>query len=255
MQLQRLSGLERKKIEDELAEKLLLITDLKDILAKPERVNTIMGEEFTEIKDKYGDARRTEVQIGAIGEWNPKDTIPNEEVVITLSKNSYIKRIKSSSFRTQRRGGKGVNVAVKDEDEVQIILSTSNHSDLLFFTNTGRVFSLPAYEIQETQRTAKGQPIINLLSLQKNEDITAILDLAAVQGKHFALISKKAVIKRVDMEDVKNIRTSGLIVMKPREGDELGWVRVTNGDDNILMVSKHGKAIQFKEEDIRVMGR
>lgn len=255
MQLQRLSGLERKKIEDELAEKLLLIADLQDILSKPERVNTIMGEEFTEIKDKYGDARRTEVQIGAIGEWNPKDTIPNEEVVITLSKNSYIKRIKSSAFRTQRRGGKGVNVAVKDEDEVKIILSTSNHSDLLFFTNTGRVFSLPAYEIPETQRTAKGQPVINLLSLQKEEDITAILDLAAVQGKHFALISKKAVIKRVDMDDVQNIRTSGLIVMKPRDGDELGWVRVTNGDDNILMVSKHGKAIQFKEEDIRVMGR
>ncbi len=180
MQLQRLSGLERKKIEDELAEKLLLIADLKDILSKPERVNIIMGDELTEIKDKYGDARRTEVQIGAIGEWNPKDTIPNEEVVITLSKNSYIKRIKSNAFRTQRRGGKGVNVAVKDEDEVKIILSTSNHSDLLFFTNTGRVFSLPAYEVPETQRTAKGQPIINLLSLQKEEDITAILDLAAV---------------------------------------------------------------------------
>ena len=255
MQLQRLSGLERKKIEDELAEKLLLIADLKDILSKPERVNIIMGDELAEIRDKFGDARRTEVQQGAIGEWNPKDTIPNEEVVITLSKNSYIKRIKSNAFRTQRRGGKGVNVAVKDEDEVKIILSTSNHSDLLFFTNTGRVFSLPAYEVPETQRTAKGQPIINLLSLQKEEEITAILDLAAVAGKHFALISKKAVIKRVDMEDVKNIRTSGLIVMKPREGDELGWVRVTNGDDNILMVSKHGKAIQFKEEDIRVMGR
>lgn len=208
MQLQRLSGLERKKIEDELAEKLALIIDLQDILANPARVNTIMGDEFSEIKDKYGDARRTEVQSGAIGEWNPKDTIPNEEVVITLSKNSYVKRIKSSSFRTQRRGGKGVNVAVKDEDEVKIILSTSNHSDLLFFTNTGRVFNLPAYEIPETQRTAKGQPIINLLSLQKDEDITAILDLAAVTGKHFALISKKAVIKRVDMEDVKNIRTS-----------------------------------------------
>lgn len=255
MQLQRLSGLERKKIEDELAEKLLLIADLKDILAKPERVNTIMGDEFNEIKDKYGDARRTEVQIGGIGEWNPKDTIPNEEVVITLSKNSYIKRIKASAFRTQRRGGKGVNVAVKDEDEVKIILSTSNHSDLLFFTNTGRVFSLPAYEIPETQRTAKGQPVINLLSLQKDEEIAAILDLAAVQGKHFALISKKAVIKRVDMEDVQNIRTSGLIVMKPKDGDELGWVRVTNGNDNVLMVSKHGKAIQFNEEDVRVMGR
>ena len=146
-------------------------------------------------------------------------------------------------------------MTVKDEDEIKIILATRNHNDLLFFTNTGRVFTLPTFEIPETQRTAKGQPIVNLLSLQPDEYITSILDMTNVNGKHFVLISKKAIVKRLDMSDVQNIRSSGLIVMKPKDGDELGWVRVTNGTDNILIVSKKGKAIQFNEEDVRVMGR
>ncbi|MCK9272474.1 DNA gyrase subunit A [Candidatus Gracilibacteria bacterium] len=255
MQLQKLSGLERQKLEDELAEKLLLIADLKDILARPERINKIIVEEFEEIKSRFGDERKTLVNEGAIGEFNPRDTIPNEDIVITLSKNSYIKRIKSSAFRTQRRGGRGVQVAVKDEDEVKIIISTKNHNDLLFFTNTGRVFSLPAYEIPETQRTAKGQPIINLFNLQKDEEVTSILDMTEISGKHLVLITKNAIVKRLDIEDVKSIRSSGLIVMKPRENDELGWVKVTNGEDNVLIVSKKGKAIQFNEKDVRVMGR
>jgi DNA gyrase subunit A len=255
MQLQRLAGLERKKIEDELAEKLLLIADLKDILAKPERVTAIVSDELTEMKDRFGDERRTEVQAGGVGEWSPKDTIPNEDVVITLSKNSYVKRIKSSAFRTQRRGGKGVNTAVKDEDEVKLLLSTKNHDDLLFFTNTGRAFRLPAYEIPEAQRTAKGQPIVNFLGLQKDEEVTAILDATTETGKHYALISKKGIVKRIDVTDTANIRSSGLIVMKPKDGDELGWVRSTSGTDNMLLVSKHGKAIQFNEDDVRVMGR
>ena len=255
MQLQRLSGLERQKIESELAEKLALIADLKDILANPERVNTIIWEELQEIKDKFWDERKTQVNEWAIWEFNPKDTIPNEDIVITLSKNSYIKRIKSSSFRTQRRWWKWVQVAVKDEDEVKVILSTKNHNDLLFFTNTGRVFSLPAYEIPETQRTAKWQPIINLLSLQKDEEITSILDMNQMNWKHLILITKKAVVKRIDIDEVSSIRSSGLIVMKPRDWDELGWVKVTNWEDNLLIVSKKWKAIQFNEKDVRVMWR
>jgi len=255
MQLQRLSGLERQKIEDELTEKLLLIADLKDILARPERINKIIVEEFEEIKSRFGDERKTLVNEWAIGEFNPRDTIPNEDIVITLSKNSYIKRIKSSAFRTQRRWGRWVQVAVKDEDEVKIIISTKNHNDLLFFTNTGRVFSLPAYEIPETQRTAKWQPIINLFNLQKDEEVTSILDMTEIKWKHLVLITKNAIVKRLDIEDVKNIRASGLIVMKPRENDELGWVKVTNWEDNVLIVSKKWKAIQFNEKDVRVMWR
>lgn len=255
MQLQRLSGLERKKIEDELTEKLLLITDLKDILARPERVNGIIGDEMTEIQDKYADARRTEVQLWWIGEFNPKDTIPNEDVVITLSKNSYVKRVKADAFRTQKRGWRGVTMAVKEEDEVKILVSAKNHDDLVFFTNTGRAFALPAYEVPETQRTAKGQPIVNLLSLQKDEEIEAIMNNVQDTGKQLILVSKKAVVKRIDREEIKNIRSSGLIVMKPKDGDSLGWVCSTEGNDNIVLVSKKGKAIQFNEEDVRVMGR
>lgn len=191
MQLQRLAGLERKKIEDELAEKIILIADLKDILANPIRVKKIIGDELLELKDKYGDPRRTEVHAGAVGEFNPTDTIPNEEVVVAFSKNGYIKRVKSSSFRAQRRGGKGITTAVKDEDEIASILSTKNHNTLLFFTNTGRVFRLPAYEIPEMQRTAKGQPIVQFLSLAKDEGISAILDFTNTVGKHLFLISAK----------------------------------------------------------------
>jgi DNA gyrase subunit A len=255
MQLQRLAGLERKKIEDELAEKLATIADLKDILANPARVDTIIGDEMKEVKEKFGDARRTEVVTGAIGEFNPKDTIPNEEVIVSLSRNNYVKRIKATAFRTQKRGGRGVQVAVKEEDEIRVILSTKNHADLLFFTNTGRVFQLPAYEIPEAQRTAKGQPIVNLFSLAKDEEITTILDVNDTAGKNLVLITRKGVAKRIDGEELANIRSSGLIVMKPREGDTLGWVRSTTGKDNVLLVSRQGKAIQFNEEDVRVMGR
>ncbi len=255
MQLQKLAWLERQKIEDELKEKHILIADLRDILAKPARVRDIMAGEFLEIKEKYGDSRRTEVHLGAIGEFNPTDTIPNEDVVVTFSKNGYIKRVKSSSFRAQRRGGKGITTAVKDEDEIASILSTKNHNTLLFFTNTGRVFRLPAYEIPEMQRTAKGQPIVQFLALAKDESISAILDLTGTVGKHLFLISALGTVKRIDIAEIANIRASGLIVMKPHDGDTLRWVRVTDGTDNILMVSCGGKAIQFPETDVRVMGR
>ncbi len=255
MRLQTLSGLERKKIEDELAALIATITDLKDILARPERIDEIIKAELLEVREKFGDARRTEVNQGGVGEFNPRDTIPNEDVVITLSKNHYIKRVKANAFRTQRRWGRWVTMTVKDEDEIKVILTTRNHNDLLFFTNTGRVFTLPAFEIPETQRTAKGQPIINLLSLQPDEYITSILDITVSQGSNFILISKKAIVKRLDMSDIQNIRSSGLIVMKPKDNDELWWVRITHGKDNILIVSRKGKAIQFNEEDVRVMGR
>ena len=255
MQLQKLAWLERKKIEDELAEKIALIIDLKDILSKPARVSAIMKGEFLELKEKYGDARRTEVHAGAIWEFNPTDTIPNEDVVVTFSKNGYIKRVKASSFRSQRRGGKGITTAVKDEDEIASILSTKNHNILLFFTNTGRVFRLPTYEIPEMQRTAKGQPIVQSLALAKDESVSAIIDLTNTVGKHLFLISALGTVKRIDISEIANIRASGLIVMKPHDGDTLRWVRVTDGTDNVLMVSRWGKAIQFSENDVRVMGR
>lgn len=256
MQLQRLSGLERQKIEDERLEKIALVTDLKDILSSPKRIIDITSSELSEIRGKYADARRTDVQRGAVGEWNPRDTIPDEEVVVTLSKNGYVKRIKASAFRAQRRGGVGVSSGLKEEDEVGLLLATTNHRDLLWFTNTGRAFRLPVYEIPEASRTAKGLPVVNLISLQKDEAITALIDAAdAENAKNLTLISRQAIVKRVDLEDISNIRASGLIVMKPKDGDELGWVRVTTGANKVLLVSGGGKAIQFDEEDVRVMGR
>lgn len=255
MKLNKLAGLERKKIENELAEKLLLIADLKDILAKPGRIIDIITEELLEIKEKFGDERRTLVNAGKIGEFNPKDTIPNEEIFVVLSKNSYIKRLKADSFRTQRRGGKGVTTGAKENDEIHLIVSTQNHSDLLYFTTKGRVFTLPAYEIPETSRIAKGQPIINFLGLQKDEEIAAILDISKEQNEYLFFITQNGTVKKLAMSEVKNIRANGLKVLGVKEGDSLSWVKTTTGNDSIFIATHDGKAIQFSETDVRPMGR
>lgn len=255
MKLRRLQGLEKEKIENELLEKLAFIADCQDILAKPERVVAIVIDEVDQIKEMFGDKRRTQVNNAKIGEFNPKDTIANEEVVITISKNSYVKRILSNSFRTQRRGGVGVTTGTKEEDEIKLILSTKNHNDLLFFTSRGRVFTLPAYEIPESSRTAKGQPIINLLSLDKNEEISSILDITEEKNKYLFFVTSKGTSKKLLMDEVKKIRSSGLIVLKIKEDDALAWVKTTSGDDNIFIATREGKAIQFSEDDVRPMGR
>ena len=255
MKLRRLQGLEKEKIENELLEKLAFIADCQDILAKPERVVAIVIDEVDQIKEMFGDKRRTQVNNAKIGEFNPKDTIANEEVVITISKNSYVKRILSNSFRTQRRGGVGVTTGTKEEDEIKLILSTKNHNDLLFFTSRGRVFTLPAYEIPESSRTAKGQPIINLLSLDKNEEISSILDITEEKNKYLFFVTSKGTSKKLLMDEVKKIRSSGLIVLKIKEDDSLAWVKTTSGDDNIFIATREGKAIQFSEDDVRPMGR
>lgn len=255
MKLQKLAGLERQKIEDELAEKLLLIADLKDILAKPERVVQIIIEELDFIKENFGDERRTKVQGGKVGEFSAKDTIPNEEIVVVLTKNNYLKRMKANSFRVQRRGWVGIKTATKEDDEIKHIVPSKNHNDLLFFTSKGRVFSLPAYEIPETTRTAKGQAAINLISLAKDEEIASVLDITEEKNKYLFFVTMWGTVKKLDMEQVKNIRSNGLIVLKIKDGDELTWVRTTSGEDNILIATKEGKAIQFKESDVRPMGR
>ncbi len=255
MKLNKLAWLERQKIEDELKEKLELIADLKDILVKPERIVAIIIEELDEIKEKFGDERRTQVNEGKIGEFNPKDTIPNEDVFIVLTKNDYIKRLKESAFRTQRRGGKWVTTWSKEDDEIKLIIPTKNHSDLLYFTTQWRVFSLPAYEIPETSRTAKGQPIVNLINLQKWEQIAAILDISREKNKYLFFVSKLGTVKKLNMEDVKNIRSNWLKVVWVKAGDELKWVKTTTGEDNIFIATRKWKAIQFNENDVRPMWR
>lgn len=237
MQLQRLSGLERKKIEDELAEKLAIIADLKDILAKPARVDKIVSEELEEIEENYGDDRKTDIHASPLGQFSAKDTIPNEEVIITLSKQGYVKRLKAGTYRTQKRGGMGVATATKEEDEIQILLSSNNHDDLWFFTSSGRVFQLPTYEIPEFSRTAKGSPIVNFISLQPTESISTILNANEATKPFLFFATKQGTVKRLEREEITNIRTSGLIVIKVEEGDSLGWVQPTSGSDMMLLVS------------------
>lgn len=255
MKLRRLQGLEREKIEDELREKLILIADLEDILAKPERITAIVIEETNYIRETFGDDRKTQVNPSKLWEFNPRDTIPNEEVVITISKNSYIKRILSSSFRTQRRGWVWVTTATKEEDEIKLILSTKNHNDLLFFTSRWRVFSLPAFEIPESQRTAKWQAIINLLSLDKNEEISSVMDITEERNKYLFFVTKKWTVKKLLTEEVKRIRSNWLIVLKIKEDDDLIWVKTTSWNDNVFIATKDWKAIQFSEDDVRPMWR
>ncbi len=255
MKLNKLAWLERQKLEDELKEKLELIADLKDILAKPERVVSIILEELSEIREKFADERRTQVNSSKIGEFNPKDTIPNEDIFVVLTKNAYIKRLKESSFRTQARGWKWVTTWSKEDDEIKLIIPSQNHSDLLYFTTQGRVFTLPAYEIPETSRTAKWQPIINLLNLQKDEQIAAILDISREKNKYLFFVSRAWIVKKLDMWDVKNIRANWLKVVWVKPWDDLMWVKTTTWDDNIFIATKQGKAIQFDENDVRPMWR
>lgn len=255
MRLQKLAGLERKKVEDELKEKLELIADLKDILTKPERIISIVDGELDVIVESFGDERKTRVHSGKVGEFNAKDTIPNEDVVVVLTKNNYIKRLKSSAFRTQRRWWKGITTATKEDDEIYLVIPTTNHADLLYFTTKGRVFSLPAYEIPETTRIAKGQPIVNLLNLQKDEEIASVLDITREKKKFLFFVTDKGTVKKLNMDEVKNIRSNGLIVLKIKDGDNLRWVKTTSWEDNIFIATHEGKAIQFHEDDVRPMGR
>jgi DNA gyrase subunit A len=257
MRLQTLAGLERQKIEDELAEKLALISELEAILADVNKILKIMQEELAEIKEKYADPRRTEIISHAINQISTKDTIPNEPMIVMLSKENYIKRISPSTFKAQHRGGKGIiGGTTKDEDEISIMKYTTNHDELLYFTNKGRVFKLPVFELPLASRTAKGQAIVNLLQLQKDEDITAILNAGEkFSGEYLFMATSKGTIKKTPVDDFKNVRKSGLIAIKLRPTDSLEWVKEVSKDDEIMMITKNGKSIRFNEKEVRSMGR
>lgn len=257
MRLQTLAGLERKKIEDELAEKLALIAELEGILASEEKIINIVKTEIKEINDTYGDERKTTVNPNAIGKFSSKDTIPNEAMIIMMSRENYIKRIPSNTFQSQRRGGKGIiGATTKEEDEISILVQCNNHDDLLFFTNLGRVFNLPAYELPQASRTAKGTPVVNCLQLIENEIVTAILPTGEkMTGSHLIMCTTKGTIKKTKVEDFANVRKSGLIAIKLRENDMLHWVRQVNKSNEIIIVTKDGKSIRFIEENVSATGR
>ena len=256
MRLQTLAGLERKKIENELVEKLAFIAECEAILGDPSKIDEILKEEILDIKAKYGDERRTTIVAHPVGQFSAKDTIPNSPMIVTLTEGGYVKRLSPMQFRAQARGGKGVKgMTTKDDDEMLSMLNVMNHDDLLFFTNTGRVFKLPTYELPQGSRIAKGQAIVNLLQLQPDERVTAILK-ADLEGKtHLFMVTKQGTVKRTELTQFQNIRRSGLIAQKMNAGDTLRWVVATTGKDEIIILSRKGKAIRFKEEDVRSMGR
>lgn len=257
MRLQRLTGLEREKIEDEYQSLVKLIGELKAILADEEKVLEIIREELTEIKERFNDKRRTEIITSGIENIEDEDLIPVENIVITLTHNGYIKRLPVSTYRAQRRGGRGIQgMGTNDDDFVEHLITTSTHDTILFFTNKGKVYRSKGYEIPEYSRTAKGIPIINLLEVDKGEWVNAIIPVTEFVDDWFLFFTtKQGISKRSPLTSFANIRNSGLIAVNLREDDELISVRLTDGSKEIIIGTKKGMLIRFPETDVRSMGR
>lgn len=257
MRLQRLTGLEREKIEDEYNEIIALIDELRAILADEEKILEIIREELLEIKEKYGDERRTEIVAGGIDFIEDEDLIPEENIVITLTHRGYIKRLPASTYRTQQRGGRGVQgMGTNDDDFVEHLESCSTHDTVLFFSNKGKVYRAKGYEIPEFNRTAKGIPIINLLEVEQGEWINAVITVKEYNEDWYLFFTTKhGISKRTSLLQFKNIRKGGLIAVNLREEDELISVKLTDGTKDILIGTRNGYVIRFKENQIRSMGR
>lgn len=257
MRLQQLANLERKRIEDEFKEKLALIKDLKAILGSPKKIVSIIKKETKEISDKYGEERRTQVVPHGVKEFAAEDFIPNEQTIIMITQDGYIKRLPPDTFKTQSRGGKGVaGLKTKDEDVVEHLFTTTTHADLLFFTTRGRAFKLKAYDVPQTSRTSKGQALVNFLQLAPNEKVSAVHsgeDLS--EYKYLLMTTSSGTVKKTEIKDFDNVRANGLIAIKLRPDDYLQWVHPTTGKDDVFLVTSGGQSIRFSEKDIRSMGR
>ena len=271
MRLQTLAGLERKKIEDELAEKKKLIAYYTDLLGDQKKLLGVVKSEFAEMKEKYPSERRTKIHAQVVGEFTEEDLIPDEEVIITLSRDGFIKRLPPGTYKTQKRGGSGkIGAAVAEEDFIQHLVMASTHDCVLFFTSSGKVFLSKAHEIPVAARTSKGRALVNFLEIGPEEIITAIVPVKfdikksasnASNAKFLVMITKNGIIKKTEVVDFSNVRRSGLIAIKlkgakgDKKGDELDWVKLTSGKDEIILVTKNGQAIRFSENDVRDMGR
>jgi DNA gyrase subunit A len=254
-------GFEIAFVQNELEELHNKIADFEDILAHEERILQIIKDETRAIADKFGDDRRTEI-LNVSGEVDIEDLIPVEDNIITLTHMGYIKRMLASEYRVQRRGGRGISgMSQKDEDFTETIFACSSHDYIAFFTNFGRTFRLKAYEIQESSRTSRGMAIVNLLQLQPDEKVTGMIRLetnedgSVNEDGFLCMVTKNGVIKRSALADYRNVRKSGLIAINLDEGDELAWVRLTSGDDDLLVATREGMAIRFHETDARQLGR
>jgi len=262
-----LAGLERKKIEEELKEILEKIKDLIAILKSPERLKVIIKKEFQEVKEKFGDKRKTKVIKGKLGEITEVDLVPLEETIVTLTTGGYVKRINPATYKIQKRGGKGImGMKTMGDDIVEHFLCASTHDNLLFFTNSGKVFQTQVYEIPEGTRVARGRGLLNFLELSTEEKVLSLVPMpASVKGsgeakeknsdKYLVMITKNGRIKKTALEEFENVRRSGIIAIKLEKGDLLEKVVKTTGEDDIIIATKNGISIRFKEKDIRPMGR
>jgi DNA gyrase subunit A len=257
MQLRQLAGLERKKIEDELAELRKLIAELSAILGDEKRILSIIKEELTELRDKYGDERRTKVIPQELGKFSDEELIPDEQIVVTLTSANYIKRSPEAEYKKQGRGGKGRRgMATREEDIIEHVVMASTHDYLLFFTNKGRVFRLKAYEVPTTGLNAKGIAIVNLLQLQPEEKVSSVIRVSRSEENGFLLMCTiRGVVKKTAYEQYTKVRGSGLIAINLDAGDELKWIRFSNGDNEVVISTSMGQAIRFHEKDVRPMGR
>lgn len=260
MQLQRLAGLEREKIENELNQLLELIADLKDILAKRERILEIIEKELLEIKAKFADKRRTEIIQGTF-DLEDDDLIPVEDVIISLTSNGYVKRMPVDTYKTQNRGGRGIKgMGTNEDDIVDALIHMSTHDDLLFFTNFGKVYRLKGYNIPEFGRTAKGLPVVNLLNLDKDESVKSMIsidkdDIDEDKNLYLFFVTLNGLVKKTSIEEFKNIRQSGKIAINLKDEDQLVAVKLTKENEEILVAASNGKLIRFNENDVRPMGR
>jgi len=257
MRLQQLANLERLKIEQEYEEKMKLIKELESILKSVKKMRDIIKTEILELREKFGDERRTQVIKSPVGEFSAEDLIPDEPTVVMMTADGYIKRVPPDTFRSQGRGGKGVaGLTTKEEDQVEHLFSTNTHADILFFTSRGRVFQLKAYDVPVGSRTSKGQAIVNFLQLAPGEKVATVVALNDIEGSKFlVMVTEFGTIKKTAIEEFENVRRSGLIAINLKDGDDLLWVKPSSGSDDVMMVTKSGQSIRFKESDVRAMGR
>lgn len=257
MQLRALAGLERKKVDEELKEKRKLIAELESLLKSEKKIKDTIKSELNELKEKYGDDRRTKLVKQPIGEFKVEDLIPNEQTIVIITKSGYVKRVAANTYKTQGRGGKGViGMTTKDEDVVEWIKTSNTHDDILFFTNKGRVFQTKVYEIPESSRIARGQALVNFLELPNEETVSSVLTISKKEPASFlVLCTKLGLIKKTAIEEFAKVRRSGLIAIKLKVNDELRWVKSSTGKDDVILSTSGGQAIRFDEKDVRAMGR
>ncbi len=257
MRLQQLANLERLKVEEELKEKRKFIKECEELLKSPKKILGVVKDELHAIKSQYANPRRTDIVARGIGAFSEEDLIPNEGTIVMITRDGYLKRLPPETFKIQGRGGKGViGLTTKEEDSVEHLFGTTTHSDLLFFTTRGRVFQLKAHEVPQASRTAKGQAVVNFLELGPGEKVSSILSLSELSGVQYLVMqTRNGVIKKVEIASFVNVRRSGLIAIKLKEGDELEWVKPSTGKDEIVLATRGGQAIRFAESDVRAMGR